>query len=236
MKINEEKIITWSIYIVIAFAIIILLVLSKSVLFAGMVNAQGESSHHASGENTEDHEHKFGLGGFTEYDLQLARGLMDPDGDGMCDICGMDVNICIESGQLQCNMGGTPTDLEIGILDKTKQKAHFHADLEVYINGNPIDFNNPKYFVMSRFMHMENSIPFEQTLHMHATGVPLWIFFDSVALELPSNTKAYVNGNEIQDYRNYVFNDGDKILITDSNGDLEKELESLSHEDEHEDH
>lgn len=85
-------------------------------------------------------------------------------------------------------------------------------------------------------MHMENSIPFEQTLHMHATGVPLWIFFDSINLKLPSDAKAYVNGNEIQDYRNYIFNNEDKILITDGKGNLHEELESLEHEEEHEKH
>ena len=70
---------------------------------------------------------------------------------------------------------------------------------------------------MSRFLHMENSEPFEQVLHMHATGVPLWIFFDSIAMELPNDVKAYVNGNEIQDYRNYVFDNEDQILITNGN-------------------
>jgi hypothetical protein len=236
IKIDEETLIIWFIYAIITFAIIILLVLVKSALLPAIVNSYNDNSHHAPGENTQDHEHKFGLGGFTKYDLQLARELMDPDGDGICDVCEIDIDTCIESGQLQCNMGETPNNLGIGILDLTKQKAHFHADLQAYTNGVPIDFNNPQYFVMSRFLHMENSIPFEQTLHMHATNVPLWIFFDSIELELPSNIKAYVNGNEIQDYRNYIFNDGDKILITDGKGNLHEELESLENEEEHEEH
>src|SRR3989338_709504 len=40
----------------------------------------------------------------TSFDKQLAKQLMDTNNDGRCDICGMPVEQCIDSGQLECNM------------------------------------------------------------------------------------------------------------------------------------
>lgn len=218
-KINGEKLVTWFIFIIIAFAVLALLFTAKSVFFNGMVvNIDEVSSDH------------FGAGGFTEYDLQLAREIMDKDGDGKCDVCGMDIDFCIESGQLQCNMGGKTDKLNIGVLDKTKQKHHYHADISVYLEGEKVNLAQEKYFVKSRFIHVENDVQEEagKVLYMHATGVPLWLFFDSIGLDLPSDMKAYVNGKEIFDYRDYVFNDLDKILITGGKGDLQEQLNSVT--------
>src|SRR3989344_4903008 len=145
---QREKIVTSFIYIVLAFGVIVLFFTAKSTFFPQQ-NVISETSAES------DH---FGVGGFTEYDLALAKELMDKDGDGICDVCGMDVNICIEGGQLQCNMGGQTDKLNIGILDKTKQEHHYHADFKVYINGKEIDFAHEKYFVKSRFMHIENDV------------------------------------------------------------------------------
>lgn len=216
---NKEKIATGFIYGILIFVIIILFFTTKSMFFIKTEVTSTETV--ATGH--------FGAGGFTEYDLALAKELMDKDGDGKCDVCGMDMDFCIESGQLQCNMGGKTGKLNIGVLDKTKQKNHYHADLKVYINGEEIDFNQEKYFVKSRFMHVEDDVQGDsgKVLHMHATGVPLWIFFDSIGLDLPI-MKAYVNGEEISDYSDYVFEDLDKILITNGKGDLQKQLDSVT--------
>ena len=135
---NSEKYIKLFIWAIIAFAAIISISVAKSTFFHSTAAVEDAAAHH------------FGAGGFTEYDLALAKELMDKDGDGICDVCGMDVNICIEGGQLQCNMGGQTDKLNIGILDKTKQEHHYHADFKVYINGKEIDFAHEKYFVKSR--------------------------------------------------------------------------------------
>ncbi len=217
---KNEKIATMFIYGILILAILILFFTAKSMFFTKTEVISGESV-------AADH---FGAGGFTEYDLVLAKELMDKDGDGKCDVCGMDIDFCIESGQLQCNMGGKTDKLNIGVLDKTKQKHHYHADLKIYINGEKIDVAQEKYFVKSRFMHIENDVQGDtgKVLHMHATGVPLWIFFDSMRMEFPESIKVYVN-NELNPERlDYVFNDFDKILITDGKGDLQEQLNSVT--------
>ena len=101
---NSEKYIKLFIWAIIAFAAIISISVAKSTFFHSTAAVEDAAAHH------------FGAGGFTEYDLALAKELMDKDGDGICDVCGMDVNICIEGGQLQCNMGGQTDKLNIGIL------------------------------------------------------------------------------------------------------------------------
>ncbi len=217
---KSEKIVTIFIYGILIFAILILFFTAKSMFFtkAEVISGESVATNH------------FGAGGFTEYDLVLAKELMDKDGDGKCDVCGMDMDFCIESGQLQCNMGGKTEKLNIGVLDKTKQKHHYHADLEVYVNGEEIDFAQEKYFVKSRFIHVENDVQGDtgKVLHMHATGVPLWIFFDSIGMELPGSIKLYVNGQLNSDGLDYVFNDLDKILISDGKGDLQEQLNSVT--------
>lgn len=169
---------------------------------------------------------------FTSYDRELARKLMDKNNDGKCDACGMPVEMCIDTGQLQCNMDPKST---IGELNT----AHIHADWKIYINGRALDLLNRAHMdrmknnlPVSSFIHVDsgNQLP-EKTgdiLHMHAKGVPLWIFFESIELDLPEGMKAYVNGNELSDYKNYIFKDLDKILITDSKGDLQQQLNSIT--------
>lgn len=168
----------------------------------------------------------------TAYDKELGRKLMDKNEDGKCDACGMPVEMCMDSGQIQCNMD---TDATIGVL----QSQHIHADWKVYLNGQAIDFSDKAHMErmraglpVSSFIHVDSGSPAPEktgdVLHMHATGVPLWIFFDSIELKLPDDMKMYVNEKEVSDYRNYVFNDLDNILITDGIGNLEEELNSIT--------
>ncbi len=186
------------------------------------------------------------------FDVKLAKQFMDKDGDGKCDACGMPVEMCIDSGQVQCNMDSKST---IGILGS----QHIHADWKIYINGKALDDNffdsiamdmsNANNGISSSFIHVDKGAPSpEKTgdiIHMHATGVPLWIFFKSVGMDfnkesltLPDgrkfsndgkNTlKFYVNGKPNNEWENYVFSDLDKILITDGNGDLNEQLNSIT--------
>jgi hypothetical protein len=193
----------------------------------------------------------------TSFDTTLARKLMDADGDGKCDVCGMDVELCMSSGQLQCNMDSMST---IGILGS----SHIHADWKIYINGKSLDntFFAPlamdmsgKSTITSSFIHVDKSSgdngdpSLEKTgdvIHMHATGVPLWIFFDSIKMEfnkncisLPTGKKFcnegkkmlrfYVNGKPNDQWEKYVFKDGDKILISyGDETDLSSQLKSIT--------
>lgn len=234
---QREKIVTFFIYIVLAFGVIVLFFTAKSILFPAKVIVEEVTTGH------------FGAGGFTEYDLVLAKELMDKDGDGKCDVCGMDIDFCIESGQLQCNMGGKTDKLNIGVLDKTKQKHHYHADFKVYIEGKGLNFNQEQFFVKSRFVHVENDVQgdSEKVIHMHATGVPLWLFFESIGMKFETDCftvdtgvkycnnaekslKFYVNGIENSEFGDYVFNEGDKILISydNKNEDISSQLSSVT--------
>ena len=169
---------------------------------------------------------------FSSFDRELAIEMMDKNKDGKCDACGMPVEMCVDSGQMECNMDSKST---IGILGS----AHIHADWKIYIDGKALDFSGKDHMArmqqglpVSSFIHVDSGAPQpEKTgdiLHMHATGVPLWIFFESLGIKLPENVKMYVNGKEMDDWKNYVFSDLDKILITDVGGDLQKQLNSIT--------
>lgn len=178
----------------------------------------------------------------TNFDKQLAKQIMDTNNDGRCDICGMPVEQCIDAGELQCNMG---INSKMGVLGS----QHIHSDWKVYINGKPLDFSDKSHMErmrsnqpVSSFIHVDSGAPApEKTgdiLHMHATGIPLWIFFNSIGMDFNKDCitlenkekfcndenkklKFFVNGKENNEFENYVFNDLDKILI--SYGDESKE-------------
>ncbi|MBI2120491.1 MAG: hypothetical protein HYT94_02595 [Parcubacteria group bacterium] len=161
-----------------------LLVIAAIVLIFSTVsflNFQGNNSNQQLTEM-----HSASRMSLTAFDKQLARNLMDKNNDGLCDACGMDVNACIDSGQLQCNMDPEST---IGILGS----SHMHADWKIYVNGKVLSeeffkpfaeahetaMKDPNVKTTSSFMHVhESEISGEKSgdvLHAHATGVPLWI-------------------------------------------------------------
>ena len=190
----------------------------------------------------------------TGFDKQLARQLMDTNNDGRCDVCGMPVEQCIDAGELQCNMG---VNSKMGVLGA----QHIHADWKIYVNGEPFNWSSladrherqmagdKSVQDTSAFMHIHPAQEPEKggdVLHMHATGVPLWIFFKSVGMDfnkesltLPDgrkfsndgkNTlKFYVNDKPNNEWENYVFNDLDKILISYGNEiDLTDQISSIT--------
>ena len=177
----------------------------------------------------------------TPFDIKLAKELMDKDNDGRCDFCGMNVEFCIDSGMLECTMN---PEAKIGILGSD----HIHADFKVFINGKEINFNREDYFVRSAFVHVERETNPEETgkvLHMHAKGVPLWLFFKSLGMNFNSSCfvidnkefcnengnklRFFVNGKENYEYGNYVPKDLDKILISyGSDEEISKQLESIT--------
>ena len=222
--VNSEKIMTGLIIVVVIIAVFSLFYASKFMFFP-KEEAQGtqEQTDHSSSVS------------FTAFDVQLAKRLMDKDNDGQCDSCGMDVEFCIQSGQLECTM---VPGAKIGILGS----QHIHADWKIYIDGKALDFSDKSHMErmrnnmpVSSFIHVDSGAPAPEktgdVIHMHATGVPLWILFKSIGMEFNEECitleskekfcnegnkklKFFVNGKESNEFENYVFNDLDKILIS----------------------
>jgi len=134
----------------------------------------------------------------------------------------------------------TPNNPAYGVLGS----AHVHAAFDVKINGTKLDFSDKKYQVKSRFMHVENGDG--DTLHRHATGVPIAEFFRSIKMNVTDscftndngtkfcsngkeNLEFYVNGNKTKSIADYVFNDDDRILIVygDSPIQVKQDLDQL---------
>lgn len=192
----------------------------------------------------------------TPFDVVLAKERMDANNDGMCDVCGMPIEQCIDSGQVDCNMGNHKNT--IGVLGS----QHIHMDWKIYINGQTLDrtffeplamdMSKPTKSTTSSFIHVDQGarLP-EQTgdvLHMHATNVPLWVFFRSVGMKLDKDSltladgrvlksengktlKFYLNGTKVDDLTNYVFQDHNKLLISfgpENDPGVEQQLASIT--------
>jgi hypothetical protein len=221
------------------------LFLLSLVVAAGLYSVISPASQKISESVAETQEQKLAISTkskMTEFDIQLARKLMDKDNDGRCDFCPMDLNLCIDSGMLECTMN---PKAKIGLLDSD----HIHADFKVYLNGEMVDFNQKKYFVKSAFAHVESEENNEETgnvLHIHAKGVPLWLFFESLRMQFSSecfkledaqfcnndNSKlrVFVNGAENNQFGDYVPKSLDKILITYGirGNEVKKQINSIT--------
>lgn len=114
--------------------------------------------------------------------------------------------------------------------------THIHADFSVFLNGEEITPLGPEFYVASSFVHVEEGSGQGSVIHIHATGVPLKMFFNSIGMKFTpecfevnrdmkycndgvNTLKMYVkHENETWDqnseYENYVSKDLDKILIT----------------------
>ncbi len=120
----------------------------------------------------------------------------------------------------------------IGTLGST----HIHADFAVFLDGEQITPLPQEYFVASPYVHAETGPGAGTVIHMHATNVPLKMFFNSLGMKFNSecfetskdnkycndgiNTlKMFVRHSNItweqnSEYEKYIFQDLDKILIT----------------------
>jgi len=112
--------------------------------------------------------------------------------------------------------------------------THIHADFKVYILGDALNFNSAKYQVMDDLTHVENNDG--DVLHVHATGINLGYFFESLGFELTKDCfkmdtgnnycktgdaelKVFVKGKNLEWEQlyypaDYVLQDLDKILVT----------------------
>ncbi|MFQ5763201.1 MAG: protein-disulfide isomerase, partial [Candidatus Bathyarchaeia archaeon] len=67
----------------------------------------------------------------------------------------------------------------------TVGSTHEHASFKVYVNGELIDFSQGKYQLKSRYVHVEGNVG--DILHVHATGVKLGFFFETLGMKFTSS-------------------------------------------------
>jgi|TARA_B100000745_G_scaffold99485_1_gene63475 hypothetical protein len=106
---------------------------------------------------------------------------------------------------------------------------HDHASILVRIFGDKFDFSVPTYQIKSSWIHFEESDG--ATIHRHSSGVELGYLFDTINIGIDNkcyifpdgrqfctnedySLKYYINHQRVNDVYDYVFEDGDRILIT----------------------
>tara|TARA_B100000953_G_scaffold298444_1_gene295288 strand:+ start:407 stop:1003 length:597 start_codon:yes stop_codon:yes gene_type:complete len=106
---------------------------------------------------------------------------------------------------------------------------HVHASILVRIFGDKFDFSVPTYQIKSSWIHFEESDG--TTVHRHSSGVELGYLFDTINIGIDNkcyifpdgrqfcsnedySLKYYINHQLVNDVYDYVFEDGDRILIT----------------------
>ncbi|HEX9846616.1 MAG TPA: protein-disulfide isomerase [Candidatus Nitrosotenuis sp.] len=112
---------------------------------------------------------------------------------------------------------------------------HEHASMLVRIHGDKFDFALPAYQVKSPYIHFEGGDG--NTVHRHASGVPLGFLFNSLKVGLndecfifpdktPEHTfctdenyslKFYVNHENVNSILDYVLDEDDRVLISYGN-------------------
>ena len=123
---------------------------------------------------------------------------------------------------------------------------HIHASLLVSIFGDKFDFSTPNYQVKTPWIHFENQDG--DTIHRHSTGVELEFLFNSMNIVVDDkcfvfpdgrqfctnedySLKFYINEKLVEDIRQYVIQEDDRILISYGNEDqlaIEKQLAELN--------
>ncbi|MGI0082597.1 MAG: protein-disulfide isomerase [Nitrosopumilaceae archaeon] len=109
---------------------------------------------------------------------------------------------------------------------------HEHATIMVLIFGDQFDFSSTAFQVKNRYIHFENHNG--ETVHRHASGVPLGFLFDTLNIGLTDecyifpdkrefctnadySLKFYINHRQVPSIRDYVLEDSDRILISYGN-------------------
>lgn len=120
---------------------------------------------------------------------------------------------------------------------------HEHASLLVRIFGDRFDFSLPAYQIKSSWIHFEGQDG--NTIHRHASGVTLGYLFDTLSVDLTNDCfifpdqrefctnedysiKFYINHQKVNGIRDYVLQEGDKILISYGNESQEQIEEQLA--------
>jgi hypothetical protein len=109
---------------------------------------------------------------------------------------------------------------------------HVHSSMLVKLHGDTFDFSSPAYQIKSSWIHFEAQDG--TTIHRHSTGVTLGYMFETLGIGLDDecytfsgtggdrvfctneefSLKFFVNHQPVPNLTEYVFEDGDKILIS----------------------
>ena len=130
--------------------------------------------------------------------------------------------------------------------------AHEHASLLVRIFGDQFDFSTSTYQIKNSWIHFEESDG--TTIHRHSSGVSLEYLFDSLNITVGKvsidgilkdcfafpesdgrkfctnedySLKFYINHQAVSEIKDYVIEDGDRILISYGNEGEEQINEQL---------
>ncbi|MEX0764428.1 MAG: protein-disulfide isomerase [Nitrosopumilaceae archaeon] len=123
---------------------------------------------------------------------------------------------------------------------------HEHAAIKVMIFGDEFDFSSPAFQVKNRYIHFEGSDG--ETIHRHASGVPLGFLFDTLNIGLTDqcyifpdkrefctnedySLKLYINHQQVPSILDYVLEDNDRILISYGNENSTQIEEQLARVD-----
>ena len=122
---------------------------------------------------------------------------------------------------------------------------HIHASMLVRIFGDKFDLSLPNYQIKTSWIHFENQDG--DTIHRHASGVELEFLFNSLSIAIDDkcftfpdgrafctnedySLKYFINHKEVNDIREYVVMEEDRILISygpDNESAIEKQLSEL---------
>ena len=122
---------------------------------------------------------------------------------------------------------------------------HIHSSILVRIFGDKFDFSLPNYQIKSSWIHFENQDG--DTVHRHASGVELEFLFNSLGIGLDEDCfefpdgrqfctnedyslKYFINHKQVNDIRDYVVMEEDRILISYGSEDqdaIEQQLSEL---------
>jgi len=131
-------------------------------------------------------------------------------------------SVYIFSNMTQTAPGGPPDAGPLG-------SEHSHAGILVKIFGDAFDFSAPAYQIKSSWIHFEGNDG--TTIHKHATGVKTGYLFETLRLGLDDKCfefqdgrsfctnedytlRFFINGEQVDDIRDYELKDDDKILVS----------------------
>ncbi len=118
--------------------------------------------------------------------------------------------------------GGPPNAGALG-------SAHDHTAILVEIFNDRFDFSSPSYQLKSNWIHFEGRDG--STIHKHATGVTLGYLFETLGIQIDENCFIfpdsrsfctddtynlvfYVNGEPMDDLRDYEPMENDRVLVS----------------------
>ena len=127
---------------------------------------------------------------------------------------------------MQSNVPGAPPGA--GMLGD----EHEHASILVRIFGDKFDFSGPAFQIKSSWIHFEAQDG--TTIHRHSSGVTTGYLFETLGITIDEECyifpdgrefctnedytlKYFVNHQQVSDLTDYVFEDGDRILIVYGN-------------------